>query len=380
MSALIQEDFSLENGHPGDVALRLTVETLDTPESNIRSVLYRYSTGEATETSQEAVSLLDNELFLRAYGKVFSILSKKRYEDSLPSRFSKELIMGRAEEHLDISSQDRVGYNDIVLLLKDKEKTETEREYFFPYLLWAPKDKTNNKLLKTKSANGWKLSLSGFENLTLGFAEWNDLDGIKRLISMMSDEENLAAMAALLDPKQSENLLSVNKINKFLLEKAAINFPRRRNKNLDDYLIGFPEYFGSGNSDSKRRDPIPERIFYALAASYKFDEYAYINTVRLSIDGTGIMYAFETPNFRLKISPRYLTYKKRSEKFPKLLESLGLRVTEAPLVERMAQDNKKYTWATPFSVEDWQALLKLNVERIWEFETVSFRKPRYNSY
>ena len=62
-----------------------------------------------------------------------------------------------------------------------------------------------------------------------------------------------------------------------------------------------------------------------------------------------------------------------------MLESLGLRVAEAPLVEKMIQDNKKYTWATPFSVEDWQALLELNVERIWEFETVSFRKPRYNS-
>lgn len=349
MSTFLEKNFPIENDGYGDTVLRLAVETLDTDIDDIEAFLYRNSTGEKEKTSRKTLSILNSELCTRAYKQIISDLSAKRYNASRSEYILKDLLLELSHERLDIKSSEKIKYGSMAIQIKDKGKRETEKDYFFPYLLWQEGSTIGSDSIPSKKTHGWKLSLSGFKNLTLGFAAWNDEEGIKKLKAMMEDEENLKSIAALVDPGQSLYLTATIKINKFLSEKA-------------DTLSG--KY-------NKKRNYTYLPIIRSLAKSYQFKKVYDVRTMEFSLDEALIAYAFETPSPSFRRNLIYPTQRQASKRFPRYLKRGGFRIIEPPLTGAGITNIKGYTWVTPFTEETWRELVSLDLNKVWEYQAMS---------
>lgn len=89
-------------------------------------------------------------------------------------------------------------------------------EIGIPVLTWC--DETQVHVVKKNNSGisnpnppvvnkaGWKLSLTGFLDETLGFANWDDLDGICNLVEYMGNKQGLSTQLALTVPKKGAKL------------------------------------------------------------------------------------------------------------------------------------------------------------------------------
>lgn len=80
----------------------------------------------------------------------------------------------------------------------------TRTEPLVPYLGWLHEQGTISDPIDglPKDGYGWQLTLSGLKtgNEPLGYADWNDADGVRHLIYLLEDKEALLAFTALRFP------------------------------------------------------------------------------------------------------------------------------------------------------------------------------------
>lgn len=84
---------------------------------------------------------------------------------------------------------------ETIILEKDADHKKNEK--YIPYLTWREEDPDKG------ITDGWDLYLSGFDDLPISSAVWNDEGGIRKLASSMLEVENLKTMLALLRPDES---------------------------------------------------------------------------------------------------------------------------------------------------------------------------------
>lgn len=90
-------------------------------------------------------------------------------------------------------------YPNIIQANKRIVITETDAQQDgVPFIEWrtASTDQRNNQ----STNHGWRLSLGGAHNSTIGFAEWNDIPGIANLVTMLSDPQGCITMGSMIDP------------------------------------------------------------------------------------------------------------------------------------------------------------------------------------
>lgn len=87
----------------------------------------------------------------------------------------------------------RAAYVSKLLFLKDSNIYEDGT----PYISWSPNE---------SGEHGWKLSLIGIEDAPIGWAAWNDPNGVDELISMLHDKESCIAIAAIMAPSQTSEM------------------------------------------------------------------------------------------------------------------------------------------------------------------------------
>ncbi len=73
-----------------------------------------------------------------------------------------------------------------------------------PFLAWTDADDKN--VDRDPAHIGWNLFICGAENTSIGFAAWNDVDGIKKLVNSMNDTESLLMILSLTDADVSSRL------------------------------------------------------------------------------------------------------------------------------------------------------------------------------
>lgn len=89
----------------------------------------------------------------------------------------------------DVFNQTSILKKDRLILKKDRDCQEP-RKPGIPILFFG----------EYPEGTGWKLYLQSFFNFPLGFARWDDKDGILNLIATMEQSEEMLAMIALHDP------------------------------------------------------------------------------------------------------------------------------------------------------------------------------------
>lgn len=66
-----------------------------------------------------------------------------------------------------------------------------------PFLAWSPNE---------SGVHGWKLSLIGIDDSPIGWASWDDPQGVDELVTMLSDQESCVAIAGIVAPTQTSEM------------------------------------------------------------------------------------------------------------------------------------------------------------------------------
>lgn len=232
--SLISETISLDDWVEKPCMLHVSITDLS-GKSTLRLQSAEKIT--AQDISWEALTqLLPEEFDLEYWNEVEAILNSKRYEHSLailktalPKEFctviydlklaEERYATGKFMVEFPFDSEMAVvvirpqtlpnreetiavlGKSEVVLFAKDADKCKEHRAYVFPYLFW---DNLNSQ---------WVLSLSGFKNIKIGVASWDNLEDIKKLIDYMLDAEAVQVAAALIAPEEATKIAELSHIH-----------------------------------------------------------------------------------------------------------------------------------------------------------------------
>lgn len=88
-----------------------------------------------------------------------------------------------------------------------------------PMLVWVSESQRFNINSPVgNQASGWKIELSGITGAPLGFAKWDDVEGINRLVSYLGEREALSIQLALAKPEQAAILYSSDTLVRLIRE------------------------------------------------------------------------------------------------------------------------------------------------------------------
>lgn len=172
---------------------------VDTLESEPVVLIESESTGLLVEIPIDVALRINPDSFRQVNERLRKEISNKRKEKYYPTRISKRVVQDPVSD--DYREQ------ECFVLKRDNDHTG----YLIPYIVWrtAGHDFKND---------GWSLHLSGLSEVTLGFAEWNDLAGIKDLILSLADVESLKLEAQKQAKPRYKDLIAVMKSETIIKE------------------------------------------------------------------------------------------------------------------------------------------------------------------
>ena len=107
-----------------------------------------------------------------------------------------------------------------------------------PLLVWHNETQAHllskNGITLPKQVAGWRLGLTGFLDESLGFAAWNDLDGIVRLVEHMGNQQGLSTQLALTVPRKGAKLTAGLALQEYA---RTYTQPEMRTKDVRKKLI-----------------------------------------------------------------------------------------------------------------------------------------------
>lgn len=151
------------------------------------------STGEEVTIPSRFIKFLNNASY--SFNDVVSKKSIMQQKTNLPTELSSNLVFASPNDE-----------SRIILTGSDASTIGT------PMLVWVRETSRN---IQEKNgygsetplqAAGWRLELSGISEAPLGFAKWDDIDGIRNLISHMGDGNALSVQLVLTAPERAKIL------------------------------------------------------------------------------------------------------------------------------------------------------------------------------
>jgi hypothetical protein len=118
--------------------------------------------------------------------------------------------MRREENHPTLLDTNLVSSGLREMVVRKEDATRALREEGVPCLRWVR---------KWDGDPGWQLSMTGVSE-SLGFAAWDDPDGIRHIIDQIDDQASLATIVALTSPEKALELTSRQIFNGLRREKA----------------------------------------------------------------------------------------------------------------------------------------------------------------
>ena len=156
------------------------------------------------------------KIFLDTQREFETSISDKRKALHDPLEMNKGLVQWNSEvvfKNGSFQLKSFKGANSNTGLVLKKDQANLGLKPYIPFLVWheEPTD------YMAKGTHGWKLYLTGFAEGAIGFANWNDGEGIIKLIDSMSDVESLKVIASLTYPDMA-NVTSVLSLSEELLD------------------------------------------------------------------------------------------------------------------------------------------------------------------
>lgn len=96
--------------------------------------------------------------------------------------------------------------------VREPDRDGLTRDQGTPTMIWNgatlghmrnPYYHRRNTTNETPETDGWRLSLVGITDVTMGFAAWNDAEGIANLVAAMDDPEGIFVMAGMINPTEA---------------------------------------------------------------------------------------------------------------------------------------------------------------------------------
>lgn len=208
--------------------------------------------------------------------------------------------------------------------------------------------------------SGWRLTLQGHRAITIGFAAWNDPDGIRGLIAQMADPESAMIVAGLISPDETSYLASLIAVEGILRTRSV------RRVALAPIRKAFAEHGLAGHAQGAERNQCGRlRLLTITVGDRSFPVAAAIMAPASPADAEqkyvqwfgqhrGAAYAERNE------VKRRLQVEGRSEWIDKARQavvSAGWRLLDLPTPHRGWGDQlSPVIWATPIPEQQWSEL------------------------
>jgi len=157
-----------------------------------------------------------------------------------------EIIDKARREHLGIFEDPRLEATQRGGIFALKEQYNGVAEGI-PLIAWTSRRGDYEK-------SGWRLTLSGAEQATVGFAQWDDSNAVENLIGMMSDPETVITMAGMNDPEIISQLSARMTAVSMRASRSLprINLPKVRKVLVDAGVVGANGSSGRTKAEAAR--------------------------------------------------------------------------------------------------------------------------------